>query len=61
MGYLASAGRVNDETLKRAMVYGSVVGSFTVERFGVDRLKTLTRREIESRAKRFSKLTAFSL
>ncbi|MFZ0036349.1 MAG: PfkB family carbohydrate kinase, partial [Candidatus Acidiferrales bacterium] len=61
MGYLASVGRVNDETLKRAMVYGSVVGSFTVERFGVDRLKTLTRREIESRAKRFSKLTAFSL
>jgi sugar/nucleoside kinase (ribokinase family) len=61
MGYLASAGRVSDESLKRAMVYGSVLGSFTVERFGVDRLKTLTRREIESRARRFSKLTAFKL
>jgi sugar/nucleoside kinase (ribokinase family) len=61
MGYLASAGRVTDESLKRAMVYGSVVGSFTVEGFGVDRLKTLTRREINARAKLFSKLTAFKL
>ncbi|MGC1685535.1 MAG: PfkB family carbohydrate kinase [Candidatus Acidiferrales bacterium] len=61
MGYLASAGSVTDQSLKRAMVYGSVVGSFTVEGFGVDRLKTLTRREINARAKLFSKLTAFKL
>jgi sugar/nucleoside kinase (ribokinase family) len=61
MGYLASAGSITDESLKRAMVYGSVVGSFTVERFGVDRLKTLTRREIDARAKLFSRLTAFKL
>ncbi|HEY4741810.1 MAG TPA: PfkB family carbohydrate kinase [Candidatus Acidoferrales bacterium] len=61
MGYLASAGSVTDESLKRAMVYGSVVGSFTVEGFGVDRLKTLTRREINARAKLFSKLMAFKL
>ena len=61
MGYLASAGRVNDETLKRAMVYGSVMGSFTVEKFGVERLTTLTKPEIASRATRFSKLTAFQL
>jgi len=61
MGYLASAGKVNDETLKRAMVYGSVLGSFAVERFGVDRLRTLTRREIELRASRFQKLTSFRL
>lgn len=61
MGYLASAGKVNDETLKRAMVYGSVLGSFAVERFGVDRLRTLRRREIELRARRFQKLTSFRL
>jgi len=61
MGYLASAGKVNDETLKRAMVYGSVLGSFAVERFGVDRLRTLTRREIALRARRFQKLTSFRL
>jgi sugar/nucleoside kinase (ribokinase family) len=61
MGYLASAGRVNEQTLRCAMVYGSVLGSFAVERFGVERLAHLTRREIQSRARRFSQLTSFKL
>jgi sugar/nucleoside kinase (ribokinase family) len=61
MGYLASAGRLDAHALRRAMVYGSVLGSFTVERFGVNRLRTLTRRDIEARARRFLKLTAFAL
>jgi sugar/nucleoside kinase (ribokinase family) len=61
MGYMASSGKLNDESLKRAMVYGSVLGSFAVERFGVDRLKSLTRREIDVRAKMFWKLTSFRL
>jgi len=42
MGALASAGRINHQTLRRAMVYGSVLGSFAVERFGVERLSHLT-------------------
>jgi sugar/nucleoside kinase (ribokinase family) len=61
MGYLASVGRINERTLRSAMVYGSVVGSFTVERFGVERLASVTRREIAARARLFSKLTAFTL
>jgi sugar/nucleoside kinase (ribokinase family) len=61
MGYLASAGRINEENLRRAMVYGSVLGSFAVERFGVERLAHLTRKEIKARAHRFSKLTSFKL
>jgi sugar/nucleoside kinase (ribokinase family) len=61
MGYLAGAGRVNNETLRRAMVYGSVLGSFAVERFGVERLTRLKRAEINKRAHLFSKLTAFKL
>jgi len=61
MGYLAGAGRINDITLRRAMIYGSVLGSFTVERFGLDRLRTLTRREIEARARHFHELTRFRL
>jgi sugar/nucleoside kinase (ribokinase family) len=61
MGYLASEGRINDQTLRRAMVYGSVLGSFAVERFGVERLTNLTRREITARARRFLQLTAFKL
>jgi sugar/nucleoside kinase (ribokinase family) len=61
MGSLASAGRINPQTLRRAMVYGSVLGSFAVERFGVERLTHLTRREITARARRFSQLTSFKL
>ncbi len=61
MGYLAQAGRINDATLRRAMVYGSVLGSFAVERFGLERLRTLSRREITSRARDFWRLTQFRL
>jgi sugar/nucleoside kinase (ribokinase family) len=61
MGYLAGEGRVNEQTLRRAMVYGSVLGSFTVERFGVDRLTKLKRGEITARARLFSRLTSFKL
>ena len=61
MGFLAGAGRVTDDTLRQAMVYGSVMGSFTVERFGVERLAHLKKSEIRKRAHLFSKLTAFRL
>jgi sugar/nucleoside kinase (ribokinase family) len=61
MGYLASAGDKRDASLRRAMVYGSVLGSFTVEKFGLDRLKTLKRSEIHARARHFAKLTQFKL
>jgi sugar/nucleoside kinase (ribokinase family) len=61
MGYLASARSVTERTLRSAMVYGSVLGSFTVERFGVERLIHLKRSEINARARRFSHLTKFSL
>jgi len=61
MGYLAGAGRVNEQTLRSAMVYGSVLASFTVERFGVERLASVTRKEIAARARRFSRLTSFKL
>jgi sugar/nucleoside kinase (ribokinase family) len=61
MGYLAGQGRINEKILRRAMVYGSVLGSFAVERFGVERLTNLTRREITVRARRFLQLTKFSL
>lgn len=61
MGYLASKGRVNEGTLRSAMVYGSVLASFTVERFGVERLARVTRKEIAARAKKFAKITTFKL
>jgi sugar/nucleoside kinase (ribokinase family) len=61
MGYLAGAANKSDASLRRAMVYGSVMGSFTVEKFGLDRLKTLKRSEIHARARHFAKLTQFKL
>jgi sugar/nucleoside kinase (ribokinase family) len=61
MGYLAKAGNMNEQNLRRAMVYGSVLASFTVEKFGVERLAKVTMREINDRARKFAKLTAFRL
>ena len=61
MGYLASAGKTSDLFLRRAMVYGSVLGSFAVESFGLDRLRKLKRNEIHARARHFAKLTQFKL
>jgi sugar/nucleoside kinase (ribokinase family) len=61
MGYLAGAGSTSDAALRRAMVYGSVLGSFTVERFGLERLLKLKRKEIDARARHFAKLTQFTL
>jgi sugar/nucleoside kinase (ribokinase family) len=61
MGYLAGAGKANDATLRRAMVFGSVLGSFAVEEFGPERLRKLKRSDINSRARHFAKLTQFKL
>ena len=61
MGYLAGCGQSNDAALRRAMVYGSVLGSFAVEEFGPERLRKLKLREIHARARHFLKLTQFKL
>jgi sugar/nucleoside kinase (ribokinase family) len=59
MGHLARTGDVTDSGLRRAIVYGSVVASFTVEDFGVKRLTELSLPEIEERYQRFVQLTDF--
>jgi sugar/nucleoside kinase (ribokinase family) len=57
MGYIASKGEINREIIKRALFYGGVMGSFAVERFGTERLQSLTREEIEARFQVFRELT----
>jgi len=57
MGYIASQGEVNRRVLKHAMFYGSVLGSFCVERIGTERLQSLTRDEIDERFEVFRELT----
>jgi sugar/nucleoside kinase (ribokinase family) len=59
LGYLARSGDHSQGGLRRAIVYGSVVASFTVEDFGVKRLTSLSVREIEERYRRFIELTDF--
>ena len=56
-GYLAAQGEPTRETLKRAMFYGGVMGSFAVEDFGTRRLQNLTREEIDARFQIFRELT----
>jgi sugar/nucleoside kinase (ribokinase family) len=57
MGYIASQGELSREVLKRALFYGGVMGSFAVERFGTERLQSLTREEIDARFQIFRELT----
>jgi len=65
MGYLASAGiDLGDEHasrrgLARAVIYGSVMGSFCCEQFGVGRFQDLTRAEIDARFQEFKDFTSF--
>jgi sugar/nucleoside kinase (ribokinase family) len=56
-GYLASQPELTPATFRRAMFYGSTMGSFTVERFGTDRLQQLSRQEIDERFNLFRELT----
>jgi sugar/nucleoside kinase (ribokinase family) len=65
MGYLAGQGvepadgKADMAELRRAVIYGSVMGSFCCEKFGVDRFRTLTRDEIEARYCEFKGFTEF--
>ena len=59
MGYLACTGDLGEENLRRAVVYGSALGSFAVEKFSIDRLLEVKRGEIEARVREFRRLVAF--
>ncbi|HEX4167133.1 MAG TPA: PfkB family carbohydrate kinase [Bryobacteraceae bacterium] len=65
VGYLAERnfdlrhGQFEVQELHRAVIYGSVLGSFCCEEFGVERFKTLTRSEIDRRFDEFRRFTAF--
>jgi sugar/nucleoside kinase (ribokinase family) len=59
MGYVARSGRVDEPTLRRAIVYGSVMASFAVEDFSLNRLLRLTPEEIEARYQIFQEMMRF--
>ena len=59
MGALARGDSVDARGLRNAVIYGSVLASFCVERFGLDRFRDLSAEEIESRFEEFRALTRF--
>jgi hypothetical protein len=59
MGYLSSQGRLNSDVLRKAVVYGTIMASFSVESFSVERLEGLKNADIQKRFREFAKLTKF--
>ena len=59
MGYLAGTGRSDRQALRQAVIFGSVMASFTVEGFSLDRLKEVTLTEIEMRYRELQRMTRF--
>ncbi len=59
MGYLASQGEITEETMRRAMVFGTIMSSFNVEEFGTERVDRLTHEEINKRFADFKRFTHF--
>ncbi|MEI6305766.1 MAG: PfkB family carbohydrate kinase [Deltaproteobacteria bacterium] len=59
MGYLANTGDLSEDGIRQAIVFGSVMASFNVEDFSLNRMKCLEYREIEARYKSFKALTSF--
>lgn len=59
IGYLAKHDKLDLEHLKRAVIYGSTLASYSVEKFSLERLQNLTGKEIESRYRQFKNLSQF--
>ena len=59
MGYLASTMNFSEESMRKAVIFGSVMASLNVEAFSLDRLRSLDYQEIEDRYREFKKLTHF--
>ena len=61
IGYLAQVDTINFNNMKNAIIYGSALASFCVEKFGTERIKNLTEAEISARVKEFVSLTSFTI
>lgn len=59
LGHLAHADSMSPPDLRRAMVYGSALGSYACERFSVDRLREIETSDIHDRVEEFRRITAF--
>ncbi|WP_421824057.1 PfkB family carbohydrate kinase [Flagellimonas oceanensis] len=60
-GYLTEAGNISFESMKNAIIHGSNLASFCVERFGTERMVDLKKSEVEARLTQFKELTQFNI
>jgi len=61
IGYLAATGEVTFDNMKRAIIAGSALASFSVEKFGTERLLEISQKDIEQRIEEFISLTNFEM
>lgn len=61
IGYLAGTGDISFENMKNAIIYGSTLASFCVEKFGTERMQELTQEQVLKRLKQFKNLTHFDI
>lgn len=59
IGYLAQVDTINFNNMKNAIIFGSALASFCVEKFGTERIKNLSQEEISARVQQFVKLSSF--
>lgn len=59
MGYLSRAKKIDETAVRRSIIYGSIMASFAVEDFSVDRLLKISRRDIAKRYEHFRRITKF--
>jgi len=60
-GYLAKTDNISFDNMKNAVIYGSNLASFCVEKFGTERMQNLTKEEIDNRLEQFKQLTQFDI
>jgi len=60
-GYLTEAGNISFESMKNAIIHGSNLASFCVERFGTERMVDLEKSEVDARLVQFKELTQFNI
>ena len=60
VGYLSTCEKIEWEEMKKAIIVGSAMASFTVEKFGIERLISLDKSQIESRINEFKSLVSFT-
>ena len=61
IGYLSNQKEISFEKMKTAVIYGSVMASFCVEKFGTERLTEITKQDVLERAQKFIELSSFDI